>query len=124
MEECPRYHTNEIAVLEVEAIEFVAGLLCIHYFFIDDERGAFGVTGYTLTDLAVESQYLLNADSKTISIPHVPDGAELSEEFEEIWRSGVVSRRTISSCGPTDAEGGYMRSRRAQHEESRHTQGS
>jgi hypothetical protein len=46
--------TNEIAVLEVEAVQFVAGLLSIHYIFVNDECGALGVVGNSLTDLAVE----------------------------------------------------------------------
>jgi len=46
--------TNEISVLEVEAIQLVAGLFCIHNILVNDERGAFGVVGDTLADLAVE----------------------------------------------------------------------
>ena len=45
-------HTDEVAVLEVEAVELVAGLLGIHYVFIDDEGGALCVRGDALTDLA------------------------------------------------------------------------
>ena len=45
-------HTDEVSVLEVEAVELVAGLLGIHYVFIDDEGGALGVCGNALTHLA------------------------------------------------------------------------
>lgn len=51
--------TDEITVLEVEAIELVAGLLRIHYVFIYNERGAFGVASNALADLAGESQHTI-----------------------------------------------------------------
>jgi len=44
--------TDEVAVLEVEAVELIAGLLGIHHVFIDDEGSALGVRGDALTDLA------------------------------------------------------------------------
>jgi hypothetical protein len=43
---------DEVAVLEVEAVELVAGRLGIHYIFIDDEGSALGVVGNALADLA------------------------------------------------------------------------
>lgn len=45
--------TNEVSVLEVEAVELVAGLLRIHYVLIDDEGCALGVARDTLSNLAV-----------------------------------------------------------------------
>lgn len=45
-------HTDEIAALEVETVQFVTGLLCIHDIFKDDERRALGVVGNSLADLA------------------------------------------------------------------------
>src|SRR5689334_13798175 len=45
-------HTDQIAVLEVKAVELVAGLLGIHYVFIDNEGRALGVVGNALTDLS------------------------------------------------------------------------
>ena len=45
--------TDEISVLEVEAVELVASRLGVHHVFIDNEGGALGVVGDTLTDLAV-----------------------------------------------------------------------
>jgi hypothetical protein len=45
--------TNEVSVLEVEAVELVASRLCVHYVFIDDEGGALGVVGDALANLAV-----------------------------------------------------------------------
>ena len=45
---------DEVAVLEVEAIELVAGGFGVHYIFVDDEGGAFCVACYALADLAGE----------------------------------------------------------------------
>ena len=42
----------EVAVLEVEAVQLIAGALCVHDIFEDDEGGAFGVVGYPLANLA------------------------------------------------------------------------
>lgn len=44
--------TDEVAVLEVEAVELVAGRLCVHYVFIDNEGGSLCVVGNALADLA------------------------------------------------------------------------
>jgi hypothetical protein len=45
--------TDEIAVLEVEAVQLVAGLLGIQDFLVNDECGPLGVVGDALADLAV-----------------------------------------------------------------------
>ena len=45
--------TDKVAVLEVEAVELVAGLLRIHYVFIDNESSALGIGRNALADLAV-----------------------------------------------------------------------
>lgn len=51
-------HTDEIAVLKVEAVQLVASLLGIQYVFIDDEGGALGVGRDALSDLATrQSQH-------------------------------------------------------------------
>jgi len=63
---------DEVALLEVESVELVAGLLCVNYFFIDDECGAFGVVGDSLAYLA--------------------NWSELSKEFEEVFCRGVISQ--------------------------------
>lgn len=44
--------TDEIAVLEVEPVQLVAGLLRVHDILVDDEGGAFGVVRDALADLA------------------------------------------------------------------------
>lgn len=45
-------HTDEIAILEVESVQFVAGLLGVHDIFVDNESGALGSVGNSLADLA------------------------------------------------------------------------
>ena len=54
---CARLRTDEVSVLEVEAVELVASRLGIHYVFIDNECCAFGVVGDALADLAAACQY-------------------------------------------------------------------
>lgn len=44
---------DEVAILEVEAVQFVAGTFCVHDIFVDDEGGALGVRGNALADLPV-----------------------------------------------------------------------
>jgi len=44
--------TDEVSILEVEAVELVASRLGIHYVFIDNECRALGVVGDALTYLA------------------------------------------------------------------------
>jgi hypothetical protein len=46
-------HTDEVSILEVEAVELVASRLGIHYIFIDNECSALGVVGDALANLAV-----------------------------------------------------------------------
>lgn len=48
--------TDEIAILKVEAVELVAGLLRIHYILVDDEGGALGVARNALADLTAKTQ--------------------------------------------------------------------
>ena len=44
--------TDEVSVLEVEAVQLVASRLGIHYVFIDDEGRALAVVRDTLANLA------------------------------------------------------------------------
>jgi len=44
--------TNEVAILEVEAVQLVARLLRIHHVLIDNEGCTLGVVGNSLADLA------------------------------------------------------------------------
>ena len=63
--------TNKISILEVEAIQLVAGLLGVHDVFKDDVGGALGVVCNALTYLA--------------------DGPKATEKLEEILRRDVVA---------------------------------
>jgi hypothetical protein len=49
-----RRHTDKVTVLEVEAIQLVAGLLRIHHVFIDYESGALRIIRDALADLAAK----------------------------------------------------------------------
>jgi hypothetical protein len=51
-------HTNKVTALEVEAVQLVASLLCIHDVFIDDEGSSLGVAGNALADLTVRALVL------------------------------------------------------------------
>lgn len=44
-------HTDEIAILKVEAVQLIAGLLGVHDIFEDDEGGALSGVGDALADL-------------------------------------------------------------------------
>lgn len=44
--------TDEVAILEVETIQLVAGGFGVHDILVDDERGALCVVGDALADLA------------------------------------------------------------------------
>lgn len=43
--------TNEVAILEVKAVQLVARLLSIHHVLVDNESGALSVIRDSLTDL-------------------------------------------------------------------------
>ena len=62
---------DEVAVLEIKPVEFVAGLFGVGDVFVDDEAGAFGRVGGALADLS--------------------DGTEFAEEVEEFVGSDVVA---------------------------------
>ena len=57
---------NKIPVLEVEAVEFVAGALGVHDVFVDDEGGAFGVGRDALADLADGAEFTLRGVSRVV----------------------------------------------------------
>jgi len=44
--------TDEIAVLKVEPVQFIAGLLRVHDIFVNDKGSAFRGVGDSLADLA------------------------------------------------------------------------
>lgn len=48
-------HTDKVSALEVEAVQLVAGLLCVHDVVIDNEGSSLCVGGNALADLTVYS---------------------------------------------------------------------
>jgi hypothetical protein len=70
--------TDKISILEVEAVQLVARLLCIHHVFIDNECRALGIVGDSLADLTRLSQ---QAASSGVVL-NIPDWAKLAEEVE------------------------------------------
>ncbi len=46
-------HTDKIPILEIEAIQLIARLLCVHDILVDHESRAFCVVRYTLSYLPV-----------------------------------------------------------------------
>jgi hypothetical protein len=61
---------DEIAVHEIEAIEFVTGLFCVQDILVDDKSGSFGGVGGPSADLS--------------------NGTELAKEVEQSGRVDVV----------------------------------
>jgi len=57
--------TDEVAVLKIEAVQLIAGLLGVHDIFEDDEGGTLGGVGDALADLttwsSVTVRYALSA---------------------------------------------------------------
>jgi hypothetical protein len=93
--------------LEVEAVQLVASLLRVGYVFIDNEGGALGVVGDTLSNLAArDRQYKIrqaHLDSARQHYCHreglssefqdlcIPNWAKFSEEVEQLFWSDVVT---------------------------------
>lgn len=104
--------TDEVSVLEVEAVQLVASRLCVHYIFIDDEGCALGVVGDSLADLAVLELVNWSDGSGQDAPAHkeddVPHGAELAKEVEEfLWgdveaATGLAHRAAATGHGATD----------------------
>ena len=46
---------DEIAILKIETVQFVASAFRIHDIFVDDESGTLGIGSDALTDLSVEN---------------------------------------------------------------------
>ena len=61
---------DEVAVLEIEAVEFVAGLFGVYNILVDDECGALCVVGDALTDLTDSSLAQGRAESSKRSNAH------------------------------------------------------
>lgn len=81
---------DEIAVLEVEAVQLVAGALGVEYIFIDNVGGAFGIGGDALADSAgwiIEvSTWMAEFSEKANALAYWP---EFPEEFEQLFGGDV-----------------------------------
>ena len=87
-----RSRTDEVSVLEVEAVELVASRLSIHYVFIDDECSAFSVVGDALANLAIQCQYRVAGDC----------ACDLGRIIVSTYRTGPnLPKRSKSSSGVT-----------------------
>lgn len=80
---------NEVAVLEIESVELVAGLFGVYHILVDNECGALCVVGDALADLANSSLAQCRATVGEKS-QYSPDRTELAKELEEIVGTDVV----------------------------------
>lgn len=78
--------TDEVAILEVKAVQLVTRLFRIHHVFIDNESCALGAAGNSLADLAT-----LLACCGSHPLVNIPDWTKLAEEVEELLGSDVVA---------------------------------
>ena len=83
---------HEVAILEVEAVEFVAGRFSVHDVFKDDEGSAFCIAGYALADLSAEEGVLASVVVRAVSRDSsetgvdLPDSAKAAKEVEQLLR--------------------------------------
>ena len=82
---------DEVAGLEVEAVELVAGGFGVEDVFVDDEGGALSVRGDALADLS--ARVLVWAGRVMVGLGNggLPNGPELAEEVEEFLGRDVVA---------------------------------
>ena len=66
---CVWQHTDEVSVLEIESIEFVACLFGVVHIFVDNICGALRVVCNALTYLSDESNQRWLADNGSIASP-------------------------------------------------------
>lgn len=92
---------HEVAVLEVEAVQLVAGTLCIHDIFVDDESGSLGICRDSLADLTEKKLVLAlsrvvrraaaEASGVEDGIAFVPDRPKFAKKIEEFLTTEGVS---------------------------------
>ena len=61
---------NQVAVLEVEAVQLVARGFAVEHIFVDDKGGAFGVVGDALADLAGRGGQYVRVFTQDVRITH------------------------------------------------------
>lgn len=60
-------HTNKVPVLKVESVQFVARLLGVHHFLIDDKGSTLGVVCDALADLPVILSVSMRVDANQMN---------------------------------------------------------
>lgn len=112
---------DEVAVLEVEAVEFVARALGVHHVFVDHEGRALGVACYALADLSYGSEFALEwgwmvlVGGLFLFCSKIFAGSELVwrayEEVEEVVGGDVVGEILDEECsGGSLVRAGFGRS--------------
>jgi hypothetical protein len=99
----PKRRTNEVSILEVEAVQLVASLLRVGYVFIDNEGGALGVVGDTLSNLATKDrQYKIRQAHLDSARQHCCDQERSSSFRGYAYRMGPnFPKRSNNSSGVT-----------------------
>lgn len=85
-----KVRTDKVTALEVEAVQLVASLLCIHHVVIDNEGCTLCVGSNALANLAVEDISTVGEVGRSVQ-RHVPNRAVLAEELKELFRCHVVA---------------------------------
>lgn len=89
--------TNEISILEVEAVQLVTCLFRVHDIFVNYERGTFGAVGYTLPYLPASSfscvpkTICFQCDQDDVRCTDVPYRPKFSKEIEEFFRRYIIA---------------------------------
>lgn len=80
---------DEVAVLEIEAVELVAGLFGVYNILVDNECGALCVVGDALTDLtdSWSAQCRARVGKREW---HSPNRTKLAKELKEVVGTDVV----------------------------------
>lgn len=97
---------DQVSVLEVEAVQFIAGSLGIHDIFVDDESGALGVSSDALANLAVDGM-LARGLFASIRVTAwfawrdrggVPNRPKFAKEVEQLLGGDVVAEVLDEEC--------------------------
>ena len=83
--------TNEISILEVEAVQLIASLFGVHHVLIDNERCSLCVIGDSLANLSVELVSIILADVLEDVGWIVPNGTKFAKEIEQLLDCYVIA---------------------------------
>ena len=95
---------DQVAILKVEPVQFIARGLGVHDIFVDDECGALSVGRDALADLPVVfvSPEPCDRSWSRDMAKHLPERAEFAEEIEEFF-GGYVVAEVLDEQGSTRA---------------------